>query len=659
MNREVQFSSEGHRVSGVLVVPQQVPGRVLPALVLCPDLALVQSVGLPVLAERLADAGYATLRIDYRGWGASAGEPRGQIDPSQQVEDVRSALSWLASQPEVDSDRLALWGAGLGGGVALEVAALDQRVRGAVAVCPLGDGARWLRGARRAEAWRRWRSWLTQERINRARHGFAEYVPALGADDQALLPTSANYLGWLESLASDERALRRHVPLRSAEALLRFRPEGMLDLLEDRRVAILGSPDDTLFPLEEAVLCARAAWPAGELHVMPRGLIVDHQGLWQGQARDWVLAHSARCLEAWLGGDQTQQAAEAAATGEVAQDAVLQSAQEAAPEPDSTGDPARGEVAEAELVDGATTPAIARGVEAESQDLTQTETLGQSAPPAAEATQATEAATVEAELTGGDMAPAEVALASAAQEPATGQVVETSAEALPSAQGETLSAQPAEVAAMREPSLTQTETVGQSAPPAEEATQATEAATAEMEQTGGDMAPAGVVAESVTHLQEPEVVQGAETSAESLSEVTQGLPPAIEARTAVPIDSTADQGPVLINEEAATLLDQGVADAASAAVPPRDQTPVTDGVTAEEVPAGEEGTARAVPESDAATLSQAPAGEQEKALPRDGESQVGLSPQGAEPLDPATSSTAPATVGAGAPAEETIPEPKA
>ncbi|MFC5823508.1 alpha/beta hydrolase [Nonomuraea insulae] len=77
----------------------------------------------------LARAGYACLAMDFRTSGASAGTPRGQLYPDNFVQDVRCALFYLSSRPEVDPERIGLHGVSLGGGVALQVAAFDRRVR--------------------------------------------------------------------------------------------------------------------------------------------------------------------------------------------------------------------------------------------------------------------------------------------------------------------------------------------------------------------------------------------------------------------------------------------------------------------------------------------------------------------------------------------------
>ena len=75
----------------------------------------------------LAGHGYACLRVDMRGCGESEGTP-GHVLCTDQVEDVRNAISYLAQRPEVMADRIALSGTSFGGAVVLYTAGVDTRV---------------------------------------------------------------------------------------------------------------------------------------------------------------------------------------------------------------------------------------------------------------------------------------------------------------------------------------------------------------------------------------------------------------------------------------------------------------------------------------------------------------------------------------------------
>ncbi|MFD1543964.1 alpha/beta hydrolase [Nonomuraea guangzhouensis] len=64
---------------------------------------------LAFFAPYFVKAGFAVLAIDYRTVGASDGELRGQDYPERQVEDFRSAVSYLRTRPEVQPERIGVW----------------------------------------------------------------------------------------------------------------------------------------------------------------------------------------------------------------------------------------------------------------------------------------------------------------------------------------------------------------------------------------------------------------------------------------------------------------------------------------------------------------------------------------------------------------------
>lgn len=76
------------------------------------------------------------LFYDHRGFGDSGGEPRLQLNSWIQDRGYRDALSYGRSLEGVDASRVAIWGDSFSGGVALAVAAVDERVTALVVQVP-------------------------------------------------------------------------------------------------------------------------------------------------------------------------------------------------------------------------------------------------------------------------------------------------------------------------------------------------------------------------------------------------------------------------------------------------------------------------------------------------------------------------------------------
>lgn len=133
MRRDVVFLSQGIECKGWLYVPDNLNGRA-PAIVMANAISAVKEITLPGYAERFEKAGFVVLAFDYRGFGGSSGEPRNHIVPTEQQQDIRNAISWLRTLPEVDPDNIGGWGVSLGAAHMLHLGAYDRRLRAVVCV---------------------------------------------------------------------------------------------------------------------------------------------------------------------------------------------------------------------------------------------------------------------------------------------------------------------------------------------------------------------------------------------------------------------------------------------------------------------------------------------------------------------------------------------
>ena len=123
----VTFRSGSESLVGHLYLPADPEGRPHSVVLLGP-MTFQKEQAPTAYARRLADAGFAALVFDPRFRGESGGQPRCWEDPVAKVEDVRSAVSFLASHPSTRTGSIAGVGICQGSSEMLAAAAQDPRI---------------------------------------------------------------------------------------------------------------------------------------------------------------------------------------------------------------------------------------------------------------------------------------------------------------------------------------------------------------------------------------------------------------------------------------------------------------------------------------------------------------------------------------------------
>ena len=132
-HRKVTFVNRyGITLAADLYAPENASGR-LPAIAVCGPFGAVKEQCSGLYAQTMAERGYLTIAFDPSFTGESGGTPRYMASPDINTEDFQAAVDFLSVQDDVDADRIGIIGICGWGGLALNAAALDTRIRATVA----------------------------------------------------------------------------------------------------------------------------------------------------------------------------------------------------------------------------------------------------------------------------------------------------------------------------------------------------------------------------------------------------------------------------------------------------------------------------------------------------------------------------------------------
>lgn len=122
----------GITLAADLYEPKGAEGK-LPAIAVCGPFGAVKEQSSGLYAQTMAEYGFLTMAFDPSFTGESGGTPRYMASPDINTEDFQAAVDFLSVQENVDADKIGIIGICGWGGMALNVAALDTRIKATVA----------------------------------------------------------------------------------------------------------------------------------------------------------------------------------------------------------------------------------------------------------------------------------------------------------------------------------------------------------------------------------------------------------------------------------------------------------------------------------------------------------------------------------------------
>ena len=134
-HRKVTFETQyGLTLAADLYTPLNSPeGGKMAAIAVSGPFGAVKEQCSGLYAMRMAERGFVALAFDPSYTGESSGEPRRTASPDINTEDFMAAVDFLSKQDNVDADRIGIIGICGWGGIALNAAAADTRIKATVA----------------------------------------------------------------------------------------------------------------------------------------------------------------------------------------------------------------------------------------------------------------------------------------------------------------------------------------------------------------------------------------------------------------------------------------------------------------------------------------------------------------------------------------------
>lgn len=268
--RTVMYYSMGEKIAGTVYLPDNYQeGTKLPCVIPCSGYTGINAVYPALFSRVLTRHGYACIGFDYRGWKPSEGKV-GYTTIESEYEDITATYVFAKQQPEIDPERIALFGWGMAAPIVLKVTADNPAIKAVGCGNGYYNGERWMKTMWTYPKYLQMMKIFENDRIKRVLTGEGDLGEpySIIPDDHGGSPiylkqTLNNLTSTMNEVLEKNWGSRANFPPKHSyvlsDSILQVRAEEYVGRIAPRGVFIGHGKDDVCHPVTEAEAIFAAA----------------------------------------------------------------------------------------------------------------------------------------------------------------------------------------------------------------------------------------------------------------------------------------------------------------------------------------------------------------------------------------------------------------
>lgn len=292
--KDIEFNAEGNILRGWLYLPK-VNGNPPPIIVMAHGFGAVKEMHLDKFAEQFASHGMAALVFDYRGLGESEGPIRNEVNPLEQIEDYRHAVTFISTLDGIEKDRIGAWGTSYSGGHVLVLAATDPRIKCVVSQVPAISGSQSASRRVPPHLVKNLTDTFAEDRILRMKgeHPTMRKIVSNNPEDKVVF-SMPDAIEWYLESGRISPHWKNEVTLRSVEMSRYYEPGTYISQISPTPLLMIVANEDHITPTDLALKAYENALEPKELRIFSGGHFdpyVKEFKLASEEAVQWFLKH--------------------------------------------------------------------------------------------------------------------------------------------------------------------------------------------------------------------------------------------------------------------------------------------------------------------------------------------------------------------------------